>query len=71
MKMTTVFGMVVILGWVWLSILISDKFFQADRIAEIVILVCCASVGVFLSFSTEYFVGKVKDQRKNSDGKIG
>lgn len=63
MRNKRIYGTVVILAWVWLSVLISEKLFPSDSVAEIVVLICITSLGVFISYSTEYIISKVRKKQ--------
>lgn len=65
MKKRSVFWTVVTMAWAWLSILVSEKLFPSDHVAEITLLICFASLAIFISFSTEYFISRLKVQRKD------
>lgn len=46
----------IMIAWIFLGIFMSEKIFGKDTLAEVVLVICLASVALFISFGIEYFI---------------
>lgn len=60
-----VFGTIVGLAWANMAVIVSENFFKVDRLEEVTMVVCFASVGAFLAFATIYYTEELRSRNKN------
>ncbi|WP_374033380.1 hypothetical protein ACES2I_11345 [Bdellovibrio bacteriovorus] len=46
----------IMMAWIFLGIFLSEKIFGDDKFAEVVLVICLASVALVLSFVMEYAI---------------
>ena len=46
----------IMIAWIFLGIFLSEKIFGKDTLAEVVLVICLASIALFISFGIEYFI---------------
>lgn len=58
------FYSVLVIAWVFLGIYASGKLFANDTFAEVVTVVCTASVGILISFALEHVLRELSSSQK-------
>ncbi|MNK07403.1 hypothetical protein D3C87_253170 [compost metagenome] len=46
----------IMIAWIFFGILLSEKIFGGDSLAEVSLVICLCSVALFISFGIEYLI---------------